>query len=126
MRPKRAYFNSFRSGSKRFGYGLLDIELSTNSSKISEWSFYAKRLKGLVGYGITIFPFPIDVKQRQDFDDRTIMVRSNSGFINGGKKSQQAKDRHTVLRWKKDDEIKCRFDPKNGSFSMKKVILFSR
>ena len=54
------------------------------------------------------------------------MVRSNSGFINGGKKSQQAKDRHTVLRWKKDDEIKCRFDPKNGSFSMKKVILFFR
>ena len=69
----------------------------------------------------TVFPFPKDVEDRTKFDENTIMVRSNSGFINGGSKSCYSRDRHTVLRWKNGDTIICSFDCKKGSFSMKKV-----
>ena len=105
---------------KRYGYGLIDIQLSKNGKKEIEWTLYAKRLRGLVGYGITTFPLPVDVQNRDKFDENTIMVRNNSGFINGGKSD---KNPHSRLQWKTGETIKCQFDRNNGSFKMRKVFL---
>ena len=111
-------YQSLISRKKRFGFGVLDIELSRNKSttntKTTKWTISAKRLKGLIGYGITVLPFAVDVKNREKFDANTILVRNNSGFINGG----TSKDRHSGVRWKMGDDIKCTFDHKNGTFSM--------
>ena len=108
---------------KRYGYGLIDIQLSKNGKKEIEWTLYAKRLRGLVGYGITTFPLPVDVQNRDKFDENTIMVRNNSGFINGGKSTLQTS--HSSLQWKTGETIKCQFDRKNGSFKMRKVFLIN-
>ena len=107
---------------KRFGYGVLDIELSKNSNKpkMTEWTLIAKRLKGLVGYGITTLPFVIDVKHRDKFDTNTVLVRNNSGFINGGM-PRLGEARHSEIQWKSNDKIICSFDHKNGMFLMTKV-----
>ena len=61
-----------------------------------------------------VLPFAIDIKNREKFDANTILVRNNSGFINGG----TSKERHSGVRWKMGDDIKCTFDHKNGTFSM--------
>ena len=107
---------------KRFGYVVLDRELvrdaSSRKRKITQWTFMAKRLRGIVGYGITTIPFAVDVEDRAQFDELTIMVRSNSGFINGG---TSEKDRHSGIQWKANDAIICSFDHKIGTFKMKKV-----
>ena len=100
----------------------MNIELAknTNAPKTTKWIFYAKRLKGLVGYGITTLPFVKDVKNRDQFDQNTILVRNNSGFINGGM-SRLGKARHSEIPWKTNDEIQCSFDHLNGTFMMTKV-----
>ena len=54
------------------------------------------------------------MKNREKFDENTILVRNNSGFINGG----TSKDRHSGVRWKTGDDIRCSFDHSNGTFSM--------
>ena len=92
----------------------------TTSRKRTEWIFYAKRLNGLVGYGITTLPFVKDVKNRDQFDKNTILVRNNSGFINGGM-SRIGKARHSGIQWKTGDRVKCSFDHKNGTFMMTKL-----
>ena len=104
---------------QRYGYAVFcDIELSKNSRKGEiEWTFNTVKLKGLVGYGITTFPFPVDVKNRANFDEDTIMVRNNSGWINGGKTD---KKRHSSLEWKAGDRIRCYFDKRNGNLAMRK------
>ena len=61
-----------------------------------------------------VLPFAIDIKNREKFDANTILVRNNSGFINGG----TSKERHSGVRWKMGGDIKCSFDHKNGTFSM--------
>ena len=94
--------------------------IRTTSRKRTEWIFYAKRLKGLVGYGITTLPFVIDVKNRDKFDENTILVRNNSGFVNGGM-SRLGEARHSGIQWKAGDQIKCSFDPVNGTFMMTKL-----
>lgn len=113
---------------KRFGYGVLDIELAKNSNKplnetfkkTTQWTLIAKRLKGLVGYGITTLPFVIDVEHRDQFDTNTVLVRNNSGFINGGT-SRLGDARHSGIKWKSNDQIKCSFDHMNGRFMMTKL-----
>ena len=100
----------------------MDIELirdkNSKKRKITQWTFMAKRLIGIVGYGITTIPFDVDVKNRDKFTKTTIMVRNDSGFINGGASD---KERHTCIRWKKDDAINCSFDHKIGTFTMTKI-----
>ena len=107
---------------KRHGYAVFcDIELSKNGRKGGiEWTLVAKRLKGLVGYGITTFTnkLPVDVKNRRKFNENIIIVRNDNGFINGGKsdKMQHA----SGFQWKTGDEITCYFDEGTGCFSMRK------
>lgn len=92
--------------------------MSKNGSKRGiEWTFVAKRLKGLVGYGITTLPLPVDIKDRLKFDENIIMVRNDSGFINGGKSD---KIHHSGIQWKTGDKIKCHFDQITGNLSMRK------
>ena len=45
------------------------------------------------------------------------MVRNDSGFINGGKSD---KIQHSGIQWKIGDKIKCYFDQRKGTFSMRK------
>ena len=93
---------------------------NSNKPKTTQWTLIAKRLKGLVGYGITTLPFVIDVKHRDQFDTNTVLVRNNSGFINGGM-PRLGEARHSGIQWKSDDQIICSFDHKNGRFMMTKV-----
>ena len=93
---------------------------NSNKPKTTQWTLIAKRLKGLVGYGITTFPFVIDVEHRDQFDRNTVLVRNNSGFINGGM-SRSGEARHSGIQWKTDDQIKCSFDHMKGRFMMTKV-----
>lgn len=104
---------------KRYGYAVFcNVDLSKKKKGRIEWTLFAKKLIGLVGYGITTFPFPIDVKKRANFDENTIMVRNNSGFINGGKSDKEQK---SGIQWKAGEEINCCFDQEKRCFSMKKV-----
>ena len=93
---------------------------NSNEPKTTKWTLIAKRLKGLVGYGITTLPFVIDVKHRDQFDRNTVLVRNNSGFINGGM-SRLGEARHSGIQWKSDDQITCSFDHMKGRFTMTKV-----
>ena len=103
---------------QRHGYAVLDIKLSKDGKNRGiQWTFFAKRLKGLVGYGITTFPLPVDLEKRGNFDENIIMVRNDSGYINGGKSD---KETHSTLQWKMGDKIKCYFDQRKGYFSMRK------
>ena len=102
---------------KRHGYAVFcDIELSKNGRKGGiEWTLVAKRLKGLVGYGITTFTNKLPV-HRGKFDENIIMVR-NDGFLNGGKSDKM---QHSGIQWKMGDKITCYFDQRKGFFSMRK------
>ena len=95
------------------------IKLSKNGKRRKEWTLVAKRLKGQVGYGITTFTnkLPVDVKNRRKFNENIIMVRNDSGFINGGKSDKM---QHSGIQWKMGDKITCYFDQRKGFFSMRK------
>ena len=113
--------NSIIKRQKRHGFAVFcDIELSKNNRKGRiEWTFVAKRLKGLVGYGITTFTnkLPVDMKNRGKFDENIIMVRNDSGYINGGKSDKMQR---SSIQWKMGDKITCYFDQRKGLFSMRK------
>ena len=123
MKSTYGTLNSIIERQKRHGYAVFcDIELSKNGKKGGiEWTLVAKRLKGLVGYGITTFTnkLPVDVKNRGKFDENIILVRNDSGFINGGK-SDKKQHSGEKIQWKMSDKITCYFDQRKGDFSMGK------
>ena len=57
------------------------------------------------------------MKNRGKFDENIILVRNNSGFINGGKSDKM---QHSGIQWKIGDKITCYFDQRKGYFSMRK------
>ena len=101
----------------QYAYCLLDIELCTGNNEIIEWSLTARRLKGFVGYGITVFPFSIDVEHYKRFNYDTMMIQSWKGVIYGGKTGIPSRK----LKWLEADKIKFSFDPKIRALSMQKV-----
>ena len=101
----------------QYAYCLLDIELFTANNEIIEWSLTASRLKGYVGYGITVFPFSIDVEHYERFSSDTMMIQSWNGVLYGGKMGISSKK----LKWLQGDKIKFSFDPNRRSLSMQKV-----
>ena len=98
---------------------LLDVELWTGNNELIEWSLTARRLKGYVGYGITTFPFQVDVENYRKFNADTTMIQSWSGVIYGGR---TAGNLVTAKRkWKENDQINFFFNPNTKSISMQKV-----
>ena len=107
----------------QYGYCLLDVELSTGNKPLIEWSFTTPRLKGCVGYGITTYPFQIDVENFRLFGADTMMIHSWYGVIYGGKTANHQSTIHPPgkLKWSGCDKIKFIFDPKVKVLSMQKV-----
>ena len=107
----------------QYAYCLLDIELWTGNTELIEWSLTASRLKGYVGYGITVFPFSIDVEHYERFSSDTMMIQSWNGVIYGGKTGIPSNtiEYRRKLKWLEGDKIKFSFDPKIRSLSMQKV-----
>ena len=105
---------------------LLDVELWTGNNELIEWSLTARRLKGYVGYGITTYPFQVDVENFRKFNADTMMIQSWYGVIYGGRTAGNlvtAYENPTPkkLKWKEDDQIKFIFNPNTKSVSMQKV-----
>ena len=101
----------------QYGYCLVDVELSTGNKASVEWSFTTPRLKGCLGYGITTYPFQIDVENFRLFSADTMMVHSWYGVIYGGKTGIPPRK----LKWVENDKIKFIFNPKLRSLSIQKV-----
>jgi len=101
----------------QYAYCLLDVELWTGNTALIEWSLTASRLKGYVGYGITVFPFSIDVEHYERFSSDTMMIQSWNGVLYGGKMGISPKK----LKWLEKDKIKFIFNPKLRSLSIQKV-----
>ena len=101
----------------QYGYCLLDVELWTGNSELVEWNLTARRLNGCVGYGITIYPFSIDVEHYERFCSDTLMIISWYGVIYGGKTGIPPRK----LKWVENDKIKFIFNPKLRSLSIQKV-----
>ena len=99
------------------GYCLVDVELWTGNNDSIEWSLTARRLKGYVGYGITTYPFQIDVEHFRRFNADSMMIQSWYGVIYGGKTGISSRK----LKWLEKDKIKLIFNPKTRSLSMQKV-----
>ena len=101
----------------QYAYCLLDVELWTGNTELKEWTLTARRLKGYVGYGITVFPFSIDLEHYERFNSDTMMIQSWNGVLYGGKMGISSKK----LKWLEADKIKFSFDPKIRALSMQKV-----
>ena len=101
----------------QLGYCLLDVELWTGNNELVEWTLAARRLNGCVGYGITIYPFSIDVEHYERFSSDTLMILSWYGVIYGGKTGIPPSE----LKWIENDKIKFIFNPELRSLSIQKV-----